>query len=409
MFLCFGNLILSLAATLFIPPASAYALCTALYAALVVIELRCGIRSPISITLLLLYAGLLVLAFNGYPVRDYAGVLIFSWLTLLTGVLLLRKKPFTIFYSKARGMKPLHYTVSTLWCTVYACCLLCHALRFPRAYFLVVPYLLCIACALCTIFLHLCWFGRRHALQSSFAIGAYRFRRVHVDADGFDRFCRFYARQIVPPDDNRKADDLARAIAAMERELGRDACIFIAERGQEIVGCIRCILDRKQRPFPMETDMRLCFAPLRRSGRLLYIGRLAVDAAYRDRPDVLNGLFKCFVDLALSRDISFVVAEGLASRLPAYRKLGFEPMFASTDPRHSIRMSLGYDCHPIYLNFARLVFLQGSAAPDRYGFAGFVNRYLAERWFKRKALANILRPSGRWPWRFDLKQIHAAR
>ncbi|OZI29827.1 hypothetical protein CAL29_17110 [Bordetella genomosp. 10] len=405
MFLSFGNMLLCLAAALFIPQASAYALCAMLYAAMVATEYRYGIRSPISISLLVLYSGLLLLEFNAAPFRQYVGLIVFAWLSLLTGTLLLGKKPFTTFYSKGRGMRQLHYTVSALWCMTYFLCLLCHALRFPSASFLVTPYLLCIACGLCTIFLHLCWFGKRNSLQPAFSIGDYAFRRICVGSADFDRFCRFYARQIDTRGEGGSAAEVAEAVAKMERELGPHAYIFVAEREGQVVGCIRCIVDRKHRPFPMEEDMGLCFDHLRGFGNLLYVGRLAVDPDFRDRPDVLNGLFKCFVDLALSKDISFVVAEGLPARLPVYRKLGFEPMFPSADPRHSIRMSLGYECHPIYLNFARMVFSQSAESARKYGFSAFVNAYLAERWYKRNALSHILKPPGRWPWRLDLARI----
>jgi hypothetical protein len=408
MFLSFGNMIVCLGMVLFIQHPAAYAMCALLYATLVATELRFKIKSPVSISMLVLYIGLTILDYQTDQYKGYAGTVVFSWLSLLTSSLLLWKKPFTAFYSSGRGMKQLHYTVSTLWCLTYIFSFMASTLLMPHVSFILVHYILCISCGLLTIFLNFFWFGKRNRFQQSFIIGDFSFRRVNPNSSEFIRFCNFYAQQIYRPGDdgNGKTErEIFDVVATVECDLGLDSYIFIAEHEMRVIGCIRCVVDRQGRPFPLEEDMQLSFDPLRRIGRVLYVGRLAVDPAYRERPDVLNGLFKCFVDLALSKDVSFVVAEGFSHRLPTYLKLGFEILFERSDPRHAIKMSHGYICHPVYLNFAKLIFHRSESAQSKYQFADFINKYLVERWYKRNALSQIFKPSANWPWRFSLKQI----
>ena len=410
MFLSFGNMIVCLGIISFVQHWVAYFICALLYAALVTIELCFQIKSPISISMVVLYLGLTVLDYSTDQYKGYAGIIIFSLMSLLSGLLLLWKKPFTAFYSSGRGMKSLHYTVSALWCAVYLCSLLASILLMPQVSFLIVPYILCISCGLFTIFLNLVWFGRRNEFQSNFIIGDFSFNRIDPSHPDFEHFCRFYAQKIHRPGDDgneKNVDDLVEIVASVERKLGSFSYIFIATHEKKIIGCIRCVLDQKSCSFPLEEDMQLSFDPLRRIGRVMYLGRLAVDINYRERPDVLTGLFKCFVDLALSKDVSFVVAAGFAHRLPTYFKLGFELLFDRSDSRHAAKMPHGYISYPVYLNFSRLIFHRRESFQSKYKFADFINRFLVERWYKRNALRYVLKPSAFFPWRFDIQQIRS--
>lgn len=408
MFLSFGNMIICLGLISSMHHYLAYVICAALYVGVIAIELRSNIRSPISISMLFIYLGLAVLDHESDDFKGYAGIIVFSWLTVITVTLLLLRKPFTSFYSSGRGMPQLHYSISAIWSSVYFCSLLASILLMPHVLFLIVPYLLCISCGLFTIYLNLVWFGRRNSLQQQFAIGDIAFRKIYLDTPEFDGFCRFYAEQIYRPDDQSNPytlEQITASVATVERTLGVNANMYIAEHDGRIVGCIRCIIDKKGKPFPLERDLKVSLDPLRKVGKVLYVGRLAVDPAYRERPDVLSGLFKCFVDLSLSRDISFVVAEGFSHRLPTYLKLGFEILFERSDHRFAVKMSHGYVCHPVFLNFSRLIFNRSESAQKKYQFSECINRYLVERWYKRTALRYVFRSPHIRPWHFSLQQI----
>ncbi|MES2670136.1 MAG: hypothetical protein V4673_06920 [Pseudomonadota bacterium] len=410
MFLSFGSMIASLGAILFFQDYFAYAICALLYAGVVAIELRFGIKSPVSISMLLLYAGLAILDGVTKDYTGYAGIIIFAWLTTLSTALLLFGKPFTTFYSNGKGLRSLHFASSLIWTAAYALSLLASVLLMPDILYLVVPFALCISFGLLTIFLNLVWFGRGHGRQTRFAIQEFEFHRLLSDSPEFPLFCDFFARQIYRPgeDGNMKTvEEIAEIVSRTEKELAADSYIFVAKDEGRIVGCMRCILDRKGRPFPLEAEMDSSLDPLRRIGRLMHVGRLAVDDRYRERPDVLNGLFKCFLDLSLSQDVSFVVAEGYRHRLPTYLKLGFEIMFDRSDRRHAVKMAYGYVCYPLFMNFAFLVFNRDDASMKRYHFSDFINPYLAERWYKRAGLRCFFRSRQLWPWRFTLRQVKA--
>lgn len=410
MFLSFGNMIVCLGLISSMHHYIAYVICALLYVGIIAIELKSGIRSPISMSMLLIYLVLAVLDHETDDFKGYAGIIVFSWLTVITATLLLLGKPFTSFYSSGRGMPQLHYSISAIWTSVYFCSLLASILLMPHVLFLIVPYLLCISCGLFTIYLNLVWFGRRNSLQTNFTIGDFTFRRITVDAPEFDRFCRFYAEQIYRPAEDgntRSVEEITASVAVVERELGDSVHMYIAQHRRRIIGCIHCIVDQKGRPFPLERDLQVSLDPLRKMGKLLYVGRLAIDPGFRERPDVLNGLFKCFVDLSLSRDIAFVVAEGFSHRLPTYLKLGFEILFERSDHRFAIKMSHGYVCHPVFLNFSRLIFNRSESAQKTYQFSEFINRYLVERWYKRTALRYVFRPIHIRPWHFSLQEIRA--
>jgi len=408
MIFSFANMVVCLGIVLFAQHPVVYAICALLYALLLATELRFHIKSPVSISMLVLYIGLTVLNFHAEKYQGYTGIIVFSWLGVLASVLLLCKKPFTAFYSSGRGMRQLHYAVSALWCVTYILSLLASILLMPNVAFLIVPYILCVLCGILTIFLNFFWFGNRNEFQENFIIGEFSFRRAHHGSSEFVQFCDFYAQQIHIRNDveNGKTEqEISDIVADVERELGTDSYIFIATHETQVIGCIRCIVDRSARPFPLENDMQISFNPLRRLGKVLHIGRLAIDPAYRERPDVLCGLFKCFVDLALSKDVSFVVAESFFHRMPTYLKLGLEVLFERSDPRYTVKMPYGYICHPVYLNFSKLIFCRSDAAQNKYNFSNLINKYLADRWYKRNAVLQIFKSPEQWPWRLSLAQI----
>jgi hypothetical protein len=410
MFLSFGGMIVGLGIISLFQDYSAYAMCALLYAAIVAIELRFRVRSPLSISLLVLYAGLAILDYATKDYTGYAGIFIFSWLSAMSTALLLLGKPFTAFYSNGKGLRSLHYASSLIWTAAYALSLLASVLLMPDVLYLIVPYALCISAGLLTMFMNLFWFGRANSRRDHFGIEEFEFRRLLSDSPQFPAFCDFYARQIYRPGDDgnsKTIEEIAAVVSTTEKGLGMDSYVFVAEHAGRIVGCIRCVLDREGRPFPLETEMSSSFDPLRRIGKVMYVGRLAVDHAYRERPDVLNGIFKCFLDLCLSKDVAFVVAEGFSHRLPTYLKLGFEILFERSDKRHAIKMSHGYICYPVYMNFAYLVFNRDDVALKKYHFSDFINPYLAERWYKRSALRYFFKSRLIWPWRFTLPQVRA--
>jgi len=400
MIVCLGIL-------LFIENPVAYFFPALLYALLVATEMYGKIISPISISMLIFYIGWTILSLHTTEFQGYAGIFAFSWLGILASGLFIVKKPFSIFYSKGKGIISLHYVVSGMWCIIYILSACLGILLIPHVSYIIIPYILCICGGLFTMFFHFIYFGKPNKFQENFTIGKFEFLKISRNSELFQEFCLFYTKQIYENDAlNREKtiDEMAEIVCKDEFELGDDAYIFVALYAGRIIGCIRCILDRKNRPFPLEKDIGVSFIEFRKKGKLLYVGRLAIDSNFRERPDVLSGLFKCFIDLSLEEDVSFVLAEGLAGKITLYIKLGFEFLFEKFDARHKNMMSHGYFGYPVFLNFSKLIFYGNSNEKSRQNsqFSNVINRYLMERWYKRNAVKHGFKNPTSWPWRISL-------
>jgi hypothetical protein len=94
-------------------------------------------------------------------------------------------------------------------------------------------------------------------------------------------------------------------------------------------------------------------------------------------------------------------------RLPIYLKLGFEILFPRSDKRHAVWMSQGFTCHPIFLNFSSLIINRKSESDSKFNFGEQINRYLAERWYKRTVLRYYWNSKKEWPWIFNLREIRS--
>ncbi|MBK6616486.1 hypothetical protein [Ottowia sp.] len=397
-----GVMVVTIMLTLFLPSEFGYGSCALLYAAKVYAERRNGITSPLSISLLFAYVVLLVTLIAGVDSTGYSGVVIFSWLLFVVGGLLVIGKPFTTFYSHGKGLPALHLTVSLIWITTYASALAATLLLMPNVLFVIVPALLCFAGGMATLFVNFVWCGKANERKTSFNKGEFAFRQISHDEPAFREFCELYGKGIAndpkQSDGTKTWQEVADVVESSERKLGADSVVFICTFEGRMVASIRCVLDRPGRPFPTEADIDSSFNELRKHGRLMLIGRLTIEDEFRGRPDIVNGLFACFVDLALEKDISFVLSAGFRHVLPIYMKLGFDFLFERSDRRHGVRMSHGFVSYPVVLDFTEMVMRRVDQESTKFDFYGVTNKFMAERWFKRTLLRRFLsRLAGKKP------------
>lgn len=394
MFISLGAMVLSIVLSLFLPPLVGYPICMVLYGIKIGIERRHGITSPLSISLLMAYMGLLSAELTGHETMGYSGVVIFSWMIVVVGALLVAGRPFTTFYSGGKGLPGVHVTTSVIWLTTYALSLFTTLALMPNALFTVVPIAICLAGGLATLFINFVWCGRSNERQTSFRREDFQFEQISQAGADFKAFCELYAKGIVndpkQSDGTKTWQEVAAVVEAAERSLGEDSVVFVCKHEGRLVGSIRCVLDRPGRPFPTEADIDSSFDPLRAHGRVCAIGRLTIEESYRGRGEIINGLFAGFVDLALENDVSYVISAGFRHVLPTYMKLGFEFMFDREDPRHGMRMSHGFVTYPVIFNFAEMVLNRANKTEAKFDFYGVTNKYLAERWFKRKVCLRFL-------------------
>jgi len=380
---------------LFTPGEVGYPACAAIYAIKVYAERKCGIVSPLSIGLLTVYSLLTGSLFLGIDSAGYAGVVVFSFLGMLVGVLLAMGKPFTTFYSRGRGEPLVHKVVSWIWLTAYAGALVTTLALMPSPAFVIAPAVICLVAALAMLFVNFVWCGSGVQRKSRMEREDLTFSEITKRSADFEAFCQLYGRSIAtdPKQNagNRTGEEVAEVVRKSEIAMGNDSIVFVCKKGDEVIGGMRCVLDRKGRPFSTEADINSSFDPLRKHGNVMLIGRLSVAEEHRGRPDIISGLFNGFVNLALERDISFVVSAGFRHGLPMYFKLGFDFLFDRHDARHGVRMSHGFVSHPIVLDFRAVVLSKADDEVIDGVYSGQTNKFLAERWFKRFLLRRFVR------------------
>jgi len=409
MFLSLANMLLCLAFISFTEGFLVYMLCVVAYGCLVFLEISHGIKSPVTLSLLCIYTAFMFLSLFDFELNGYAGIIVFAWLSMSILLLLIFGKPFTIFYSKGKGMKALHVANSAVWLSAFFISLLSSLYFIPGELFIIIPYVICCFAGCLTLLLNLVWFGSKYIPQKVFSRGVFTFRHISHLSKDFDIFCSFFAQQMVNDPTaigiTLGHESVTRLVKKSELELGSRSKIICVFNGEKIIGCVRCILHQHNAIFPLEENIKQSFSSLKQVGKFMQIGRLAVDAKFRERPDVLSGLFKGITDLALKKDVHFFVGDAAKNRLSLYFKLGFNMLFPRNDPRSTILLNYGVECTPVFLNFAQLIFESKNEIHEKYGLSEYVNRYLVERWYKRAVLKNHFRPISRWPWLYGIDDV----
>ena len=402
MFISLVNLIFCLGFIFFIDLKIAFVIALSCYLLIVALELKHNIRSPVSIFMLMMYVVLTILSWFDIYIGHRAGIIIFTSLALLVGGLLLAGKPFTAFYSAGRGLRSLHYTNSALWLLAYLLSLFFSIWFVPEIEFILVPYAVCISAGVVTILLSLVWFGNANIRKDAFSINKFDFKRITSNTAEYQQF---FIDKVLSDEqrDHLLLEELQQEIAHSTLDSHDNVMIFCAYDGAKMVGCIRCVLAR-QGPLPIEHEANLDLQNLKRIGAVMQAGRFSIDEKYRERPEVITGLFKCLIELALAKDISFIVGNAATHRVTLYMKLGFHLLFSPSDPRSRVKLPYGTVCTPVIMNFSNLIIKNRSEA-SKYGFIDHVNRYLLERWYKRAVLRYYLKKVSHRPWELAVKDI----
>ncbi len=402
-------MVLTMSLSIFVQSVWSYLACLAIYGIKVAGEHTFGIRSPLSRALLGIYLLLTVLAVKGVDFQGYTGIIIFSVLLAVVACLHMAGRPFSTFYSAGHGSESVHKAISWIWVTAYASALLATVSLMPHWTFVVVPTAICLLAMSATLFASFIWCGVANQRLRTFRTGDLAFHEITSKHADFAEFCSFYARNLMTdPRQAASCKTLAELIAGIretEISAGNSTIIFVCKLNGVIIGCIRCVVDRRDSHLPTEKEIDCSFDDLRKYGKLMEVGRLAIDEAHRGKPEVLTGLFSGVVNVALERDVSYLVSSGFPYIVSVYLKLGFVMLFGKSDRRHAVRRSHGYVTHPVLLDFSDLVLNKTRKGNLKFGMYELASPYLAERWFKRALVKRFLARCTMKSFPRDLKEI----
>jgi hypothetical protein len=388
------------------------ALLTLLYALIVALELRHGVHSPISLTLLAVNAALFLfgerLAAAGYEALVPA--LLFGALLAVSGTLFLANRPATSFYGVKAGFMDLHRRTSACWLAVYAAATLgaLAAARDPGLFWLVPAAVTAGVAA--TLWLQVVDMGRAWRAPDDFELGNYRFVRLANSRDSLLPFYRHFLREALPslragtPPQGESQDALLNRAVQLYESGWSTASFFAAYHGDEVVGTIYCRSDRSG-PLSFEAAYPppFGFGRLRRYGSIVDVNFFSISKQHRFGHDLIQGLLRCALEYAMEHDAAFLITQAYQSALPVYQKIGFFPLAAE-----SVQTRLGASARLIGFNLARRSICENGALDITGKLEGILTPYVAERYFKRQTLKSMLTRRQAWRlWDEDMQALVA--
>jgi hypothetical protein len=413
LFINFGTMVSCLICIAFIKHPEAYGISALIYTGVILFEGSCRILSPVSLCMMVSFFVFYLFSSKMNALVGYEGVCIFSCLVFLNAFLVLLKKPLSMFYSRGRGNIKLHYVNSYLWIFGYLMSLISIFYFIPSILFLIVPWCVCILTGLATIVTSLIWCGNSHCRSKIFTDAGFTFKQISLQSQEFMEYCVHYVDATIQDSENSMIVDRQTLIDNLIDEntkLAGSARHFIAidKKFENIIGTFRCIVDRSGRNFPIEQLLETSYDPLRSFGRLMDVGCFSIHPNYRSMPILTVGLFRCMMDLALERDVRFLVADAPYHRVSLYQQIGFRFLFPPSHMKARLVRSDGMVCYPLVLNLTE-AFFGGSSGGNpgwKLGSSVKTNWYLFERWNRRLMLSSWFRRKTKWPWTIMTDDIY---
>jgi hypothetical protein len=401
----------SLGILLSLPAWPALPICAALYGIVVLAEARHGIYSPESLTLLgcFLLCAVTFRLFPGAAPFQFASIGILAVLTVLAAALVASDRPLPAFYLPSRGYRRLHDTLTRLWLVVYALGLVTSLALVAGSWFRFAPLAFVLAGTLAAMTLNLVTFGPRHRRERQFDFGGFTFREIERNDAALESFLDSYAEEIwtiISPAMRAKLSkaDVLDDARRTEKAVGDPQSLYYFnayDQGRVIAG-IAVALDRPGRRLPVEDSFGVTLDPLRQFGRVMEVRRLSIDRQHRLQPDLIRGLFKCIVEVALENDVSFIADFAFASAAMVLDKVGLRIL---NIPGRGDVHAFGSPMRLLAMNLAALVFNPAQRVNPAASVGGLLNRYMLERYVKRLTLRQGWRPEPRRAWSLSVANI----
>lgn len=371
-----------------------------LYALLFAMERRHGVTSPITSVMLGFYAPLAVSRFitDDIAWSAYAGPAVYGVLALMVFGLLAIGRPFTAVYSRGAGLPALHQRMSVMWGSLHLAAALAGYFLMPSLAFLYVPMALMLIGATATLVMNFVWMGPGFGRQKRFELGRFRFEQVETEAareDFYTVIAEAYRGDLARAAGPSRRIDAARIKAehlASDAKRGAGAAIpFLVRDGAKPVGGICLFLDHPELGLPIEAEAGISLDVRRATGALVEMGRLGILPTYRLERKVLTGLFKCVIETAIERRVSWVMNDSFTFQVGLYSKIGFQPI--QDEPYVCAEEgSTGYGLKalPMTLDLERMIRLDQRTTTTSE-VQDILQPFVVERFFKLLAVRELFR------------------
>ena len=391
---------------LFVPAFYSIPLCFTAAAYMVYAEHKRNIHSPITISLAILYPVLYVLLLTNHPYSAYFGLGVFGWLTIVGVTLLLMKKPLTTLYAQGKGDMRLHYIISSIWAASWALSFLTAYLLMPDIWYLIAPF--CITIATFGLIIYLTYFDRwlLTRREKEFTLGEYTFRQLSYPSKDFDDYIDFYARHmseevLQDPENYQMLRDAAHKYDAEAKA----KIPFGAFHKGTLVGTCAIALSTREEKHPVEERTPVSFENVRKMGPIADLGRLVIAKNYRERPDVLRGLLKGVIEVAMEKDMVFFMSEVFRTGTTLHSRLGSTPLFKRSHPHYTVTFEPFGAVILLFNNLAATVFLGKEKLNSSTQLADIINQLLAEGWIKRQVIRHAFSRVEQKPWMHTIDSI----
>jgi len=377
-----------------------------IYCFLLFIEKSIGRITPTTVLMFFVNLAVLSLYLFGYEhIFPYIGFIFYFSLFLLNFILLLVKKPLTMFYSGGKGYLLLHWVVSTIWTIGSFLAGILSLVLIPDTSYIFVPFIIIFVCFLLTILFEFFFFpGQKR--KKIFVFDKILFKQVSTKKE-YNDFYDLISKEVystIMLNKNRYVNsksELRNVLIKSDKQYEKYLLRFVAYKDDVCVGTIYCVLYNKEVGLPIERDVGIKFDYIKKYGKLMEVGHLCVHSKMKFSPSVLIGLLTCVIEYAIENDICFLVNSSYESVVPIYYKIGFEKIVDSP----IIDKVIGVNVFALVLNLSKIVcYYQSLQEIFSYisKIKGMLNQYLLERYYKRIVLRNIFK-------KFEHKQYNLTK
>jgi hypothetical protein len=392
----------AIAGVVLLPLGTAFPIGAAFYAIIALGEARSGVCSPQSLSLGAYFGGGAVVAWmfpeQAAALGRYAGAGGFATVFLLALGSVVCDRPLHGLPAEAWEPRRLRWAKTGIWLALCPPAMAVALVAAPGAWAAGAQLALAALAAAAAAIMDFGYCGSLYRRRRQFTLGGFSFREIERDEATLSRFLNCYADEISAA----VGRDRRAKVRYSRSEIFAEACrtelastarrlYFHAYDGDKIVGGVAVALDGPDGRLPMEKSLGVSFDPLRRHGRVMEVRRLSVNGDYRFHQDIIRGLFKCAIEVALENDVSFMVDHAFHFVVTLLGKVGFGVLHVGGREAFEFGSPLRLVAH----NFVAVQFANPLEGKSRQSLRFAVNQCLRYRYRQRAVIRQAWFPARR--------------